>query len=151
MIEIKIPEQNKKIVEQVQQVCANNKGLVVVASNDYNWNTYMTWVLVNELNVDRSKTVVLISVEEDQYKPERQIDTVAIDSLAPDNIVFACAIRDKEKVLDVIRAAETCLVIAIMHCSSGSAVADRFRDYEISESDIEQKLKIVICQEGVVQ
>lgn len=145
MIEIKVPDQNKNIRDQVHEAFQGGKGLIVVASNDQNWNQYMSWVILNELNKERSKTIVLIPGDEDQYKPERQMETVEVNNLTSENLVFACAIRDKEKAIDVLRATESCVVVAIMHCSSP---IERFLDMGIGRADIDHSLQVIIQQSG---
>ena len=145
MIEIKVPDQNKNIRDQVHEAFQGGKGLIVVASNDQNWNQYMSWVILNELNKERSKTIVLIPGDEDQYKPERQMETVEVNNLTAENLVFACAIRDKEKAIDVLRATESCVVVAIMHCSSP---IERFLDMGIGRADIDHSLQVIIQQSG---
>ncbi len=145
MIEIKAPNHNKKIGEQTKEALANGKGLVVVCGSDQNWNQYMAWFIVNALNENRTKTVVLVSGEEDQYKPEREMETVEVNNLTSENLVFACAIRDKEKAIDVLRATESCVVVAIMHCSSPVL---RFLDMGIGRADIDHSLQVIIQQSG---
>lgn len=152
MITISIKNQVDEITKQISQSFTENKGLVLVVDSNQNWTTYMSMVVLNIFNnmtagceLDQSRQVVTIG-EKDQYSWDDSMGcpTVSVSELTPEKIVYARAIRNTEKALDVITAAKTCLVVAIVHVLAAKSVPLRFEDMGITKEMFESNPTIVI-------
>lgn len=152
MIILSIKNQVDEITEQIKRSFTDNKGLVLVVSSNQNWTAYMSMVVLNIFNDltalrrgDQSRQVVTIG-EKDQYSWDDSMGctTVAVSELTPEQIVYARAIRNTEKAQDVLTAANTCLVVAIVHVISAQGVSRRFEDMGIEKKMLESTPTIVI-------
>jgi len=114
----------------LQRSIKNDRGLIIIAANDQNWNEYMLHKFIGAFRIIFGKDArgVLGMDLSDQYTPS-WLTIVKKEELGDLMIICAGVIRDTEKAHQVIELAKKYPVLAFMHVENGlQAVLDRFSD-----------------------
>ncbi len=152
MIEITLPRIGENVTSQIRESFEKSKnGLIVVSSNDRNWNDYMVNVVISELRngisslEDWHEKIVLVNEDEKEMFPWLKLTDFA-DAESAD-IVYVGNIRSPELTKDTFELAKKTKVIGYALTYTAADFISRAQEFGATKEDIDTNLIAVIQQE----